>query len=234
MTNIPMRLQHFEMFRNLSERDLIELSSFMEMVSLKGKETVFKKGRPITDIFLVLTGSVKIQDCISGKKTKIFNFLGRGEFLGVAVAGLPNPQYPATARCNEDSSFLRIPINFFFKALMQIPEVRFEVNRQISQRFLEFQNDACTFQRLTPCRVAGFLLRLVDRQRPELRNRVQIPLTRSDIGQRVGAQNETVVRILSHWTKQGWIKTDDRHIEIVNRAELERLEHDSSYKKTAK
>lgn len=67
------------------------------------------------------------------------------------------------------------------------------------------------------------MLRLVDRQAPEMRQRLQMPLTRSDIGQRIGAQNETVIRILSQWTKNGWIATDERHIIILNRAELEKL-----------
>lgn len=232
MADLARRLQNLDVFKNLRERDLIELASFMDIVSFNSREMLFEKGQPIKHIFLVLAGSVKIQESVTPDETKIFNFLGRGEFLGVAMAGLPKPKYPTSARCHEDSVFLRIPLFFFFNTLMQIPEVRTEVNKQVSERFLEFQNDVCKSHCVTPHRIADFLLRLLNRQPPSSQIRIHIPLTRFDIAQRIGAQSETVIRILSEWTKNGWVNTDERHIEILNKQALEEIKRDRPSKKS--
>lgn len=233
MSDVVRRLQNLHVFRNLSERDLIELASYMDLTYLRHKEMLFEKGQPIKNIYLILSGSVKIQETIPHSETKVFNFLGRGEFLGVAMAGMPNPQYPTSARCNEDSIFLKIPLFFFFNTLMPLPNIRSEVNKQISERFLEFQNDVCKSHCVTPHRIADFLLRLLNRQSPSMQIRIQIPLTRQDIAQRVGAQSETVIRIMSEWTKKGWLKTDDKHIEILNKTALEEIKRDRPPKTTA-
>lgn len=231
MENVPKYLHDFNLFGQLDQRFLSEIVSFSQVLTLENKEFVFKKGESIKYVFLVLTGSVKIQDVVPVKKTKIFNFLGRGEFLGVAMAGLPNPKYPASAVCNEESKFLRIPLGVFFDTMLRVPQVRAEVQRQTSERFLEFQNDISKSHRLAPYRLADFLLRLTDRQPIELRRFIQIPLTRSDIAHRIGTENETVIRIMSQWTKNGWIQTQDRYIEIINRAELEAIDRDRQPRK---
>lgn len=219
MSDMTHLLKKQDVFRHLSDRELKEISPYFELIHVANREMLFQKGEPINHIYLVLYGSFKIQETLDKDTTKIFNFLSKGEFLGVAMAGLPKPRYPTSALCNEDSTLLKIPVGFFFDMLMQLPDLRRRVNRQISERFLEFQNDICKSHRLVPHRVADFLLRLLSRQPPGA-HRISIPLTRSDIADRVGSQSETVIRILSQWTKKGWLKTEGRHIEILDRQAL--------------
>lgn len=231
MQEIVRRLQNLEAFNHLAERDLKELAYYMKVLHLRNRQIVFSKDEPIKSIHLVLCGSVKILEELNGEEVKIFNFLARGEFLGVAMAGLPQPKYPTSAQCNEDCTLLEIPLSLFSQMMIQIPELRKEVNKQISQRFLEFQNDICKAHRLVPFRLANFLLRMLERQGSLSPDRIQIPMTRLDIADRIGAQSETVIRILSGWTKRGWLRTEDRHIEVLNRDALQEVQYERPHKR---
>lgn len=234
MHDINNLLRNLDLFRGLSEREMKKISPYLEVVHVPNKQMVFLKGEPIENIFLILYGSVKIQETLDKRTTKIFNFLTQKEFLGVAMAGLPQPRYPACAQSNEDSTLLKIPLHLFFNVLIKIPEIRQAVAQQISERFLEFQNDLCRAQKLAPYRIADFLLRLLDRQGSSSHGRIVIPLSRSDIADRVGVQSETVIRILSNWTKRGLIRTQDHHIEILNRQNLLEVRRERPSKKASR
>lgn len=232
MSNIINILKQQDFLRKYSERDLLRISRCFELIHTTHRQVLFEKGQPIESIYLVLYGSFKIQETLEQNTVKIFNFLGQGEFLGIAMAGLPNPRYPTSAISCEEGTLLKIPVDFFFDTLMQIPPLRRRVNCQISERFLEFQNDVCKSHKLTPLRIADFLLRLLNRQGPA-QTHIQIPLTRADIADRTGSQSETVIRILSQWTKNGWIRTKNRHIEILDRQALLEVQGERPSRKIA-
>lgn len=234
MQDINCILKNLDLFRSISDKCLKKIVPYLEIVHVPHKQMVFRKGEAIENIFLILYGSVKIQESLDNQTVKVFNYLAQNEFLGIAMAGLPQPRYPACAQSNEDSTFLKIPLSLFFDVLIQIPEIRKATAQQTSERFLEFQNDLCRSQKLVPHRIADFLLRLLDRQAmaqaPD-QGRIEIPLIRCDIADRVGTQSETVIRILSLWTKRGWIKTESHHIEILDRQALMEVRRERPSKK---
>ncbi|KHD89476.1 MAG: hypothetical protein OM95_03725 [Bdellovibrio sp. ArHS] len=234
MNEIVRRLKSLEGFNKASELELREWASFMKCRRVPARQILYNKGEPISEIYIILCGSVRIFDSPDLSDKKIFNFLGRGEYLGIAMAGLPDPHQPATAQCIEDCTFISMPLNIYNELLKRLPEVRRIVNCQISQRFLELQNDICISHQLTPSRVAELLMRLLARQEFKSTNRLQIPLTRVDIAERIGAQSETVIRIMSQWTKKGWIRTDEKHIEVLQPEALEALRHGKNCKRTSR
>ena len=42
-----------------------------------------------------------------------------------------------------------------------------------------------------------------------------LPITRKEIAEACGASVESVIRVMSDWSKQGFINTQDAHIEIL-------------------
>ncbi|QDK44838.1 Crp/Fnr family transcriptional regulator [Bdellovibrio sp. ZAP7] len=234
MGDLAHKLHNLEIFSSVRERDLQEMAYYMKLLPLPSRELVFEKDDPIQYIYLILSGSVKIQECTAAGDVKIFNFLGRGEFLGITMASLPLPKYPATVRCQEDCVLVQIPLDFFNHTLLNIPRVKSEVTRQITDRFLEFQNDLCKSSCLVSNRMADFLLRMLEKQPRASQKRIQMPLTRFDISLKIGAKSETVIRILSEWTKKGWLKTDEKHIEVIDKKALEEVRNDRPTKKTSR
>ncbi len=48
-----------------------------------------------------------------------------------------------------------------------------------------------------------------------------VPLTRQTLAERAGLTTETTIRVLSKWTQEGLIQTDQSMISIMNQALLE-------------
>lgn len=220
---LSQRLANLKFFAHLGPQKLNTLATEMTLVHLGNREILYREGQETDFIFLILSGSVCTLLPCEKSNTKIFSFLDRGEFLGIETVDALKPRYGHTAKGNEDATLLKIPIDFFCRQLLSIPIVQIEMREQISQRLLSLQKDICLSQSPTPRRIAQFLLSLLDRQAREMRSRIQIPLTRSQIAQKVGSQGETVTRILSAWTRSGWIETQDHHIEVKDRKALEKV-----------
>lgn len=223
MLDMVRKLKSLDIFSSFSERELKEIAPRFEVIYVKHREALFKERNPIDALYLILYGSFKIHKSVHGSDPVIFNFLGPGEFLGVAIADTPNATYPATAIANEDSAVLRCSREFFYEVLVLAPAVRAIVNKQIRERFLEFQNDRCMENARVPQRLADFLCRLWERQKEKNGLQIMIPITRKDIAQRLGTHTETVIRILSQWSKKGWIKTANRRIVVHDISKLREI-----------
>jgi CRP-like cAMP-binding protein len=77
-----------------------------------------------------------------------------------------------------------------------------------------------------PRRLATLMLYLADRfGRPaeDAVLRIDVALTREQIGQLVSARVETVIRVLSRWQKLGWLRGTRDGLELLRRDMLERV-----------
>jgi CRP-like cAMP-binding protein len=85
----------------------------------------------------------------------------------------------------------------------------------------EFHHDKILVGAPVAERIAAFLLRTLDTQQPGFGSTIGFRLSRRDIAERIGATVETVIRVLSSWSQNGWISTDGQRITIHNRSALE-------------
>lgn len=223
MKDIVAKLKNLDCFSTINEKTLIEMSSNFEIKYIKNREVIFEENVAIKNLYIVLFGTFKIQKNVIDNTPVILNFLNRGEFLGIAMAGITVPKYPASAIAIEDCAVLQFDRNYFLDVLMKIESVKTIVNQQISERFLEFQNDRCMEKARIPQKIADLLLRLCRRYNNYAGTTIPMPITRKDIAQRVGTHTETVIRVLSRWTKNGWVDTKNKQIEILNVKEIERI-----------
>lgn len=225
MSDICHKLKSLGLFQSLSDRELKEVSSHFKVFHAKNRTQLFEENMPIDNLYLMLYGSVKIQRNDVAGTPVILNFMGRGEFLGVAMVDLFSPLYPATAIAIEDCGFLCFSRKFFREHLVNIPEIKDTVTRQVGERFMEFQNDRCMERAQIPQRLADFLLRLSERQPQNSGHQILFPITRKDMALRLGTHTETIIRILSTWSKAGVIKTKDRRIEILDELYLREIRY---------
>lgn len=223
MPELLHRLKNLTLFGRLSQRELLQLRQDVNMRQFTNKQTLYAQGDEQKNIFLILTGGVRVQTNLDNLNTVVLGFLGRGDFLGIETLWCTQEHYPHAAVCNENVTALEIPVAIFKERFLSVPKIHDEVLHQFSRRFLELQMDICLSHSLTSYRVAQFLLRLLKKQPEALGGRIQIPLNRIHIAQKVSSQNETVTRILSEWTKQKWIATFEHHIEILDRKALEAI-----------
>jgi CRP-like cAMP-binding protein len=64
-------------------------------------------------------------------------------------------------------------------------------------------------------KVAHLLLELLEKYSAESDGILPIPLTRREIADSLGSTVESVIRIMSDWSRQGIIQTTEHHIEIL-------------------
>lgn len=223
MTDKFKILQSLEFFQDLNSEELSLINQFSECVQIKTNEALFHESEPLLHVYVIVYGSFKILSRDKQSEPVIFNFLGRNEVLGSSMARLESPRFPVSAVANEESRVLKMSLSDFNRLILKNPLLESRIQQQLAQRFLDFQEDRCSRKSLASQRLADFILRTVDRQPLSCRQQIMFPLTRNDIARRVGSETETVVRLLSQWTKNGWVRTRSKHLEILNRQALEAL-----------
>ena len=52
---------------------------------------------------------------------------------------------------------------------------------------------------------------------------INIQLSREEIGNMIGSATESLIRMLSEFTKNNWIQTNVKKIKIINQKQLEKI-----------
>lgn len=221
--DIASKLRPLPIFEGVDQRTLSLLAEGLIFRRVAANEVLFHALDPAGCCYVVSYGAVKLWRSSPQKKEMVMHFCRAGEFIAAAIITNPQPKYPVNATVMEDSGLLQIPRRVYVDVWQAIPQIAQRVNMQVMGRMLEFQEDKVMIASPVPQKIARFLLRTVDSQAPIYGNRIGLKLTRRDIAERVGTTVETVIRILSKWSQQGWIRIEDQHIDILNREAFEAL-----------
>lgn len=64
-------------------------------------------------------------------------------------------------------------------------------------------------------KLAAQLINLLEKNPKENDMELPLPLTRKELADSLGATSESIIRIMSEWSKQGIIQTHDHHIRLL-------------------
>jgi CRP-like cAMP-binding protein len=64
-------------------------------------------------------------------------------------------------------------------------------------------------------KVASLLINLLEKNPTENGLELPLPITRKEIADTLGATVESVIRIMSEWSKMGIIQTNDQYIRVI-------------------
>lgn len=79
----PLELHEIELFKGSKPDTLTDLEACLERRSWKAGETIFARGEPSDDLFLIRKGEVKVMGCIGRSSAlKHIATYGRGDFVG--------------------------------------------------------------------------------------------------------------------------------------------------------
>lgn len=221
--DLVKKLKSLESFQRVSDSTVQNLVFCSQYHEFSKGHVLFEGGSHAEFVYLVVNGSFKLQEGQGQRDVVIYDFAGRGEFIGMFHSVLRVPLYPFSAIANEEAAVLRIPIRDFDELLSESADFSVLLHKQIAQRFNEIVHDRKVTRFLVAQKLADFLLRTL--QRPSLARGVviTIPLTRVDVAKKIVSKEETVIRLLSAWTREGWIKTCHKHIEVTEPKALERI-----------
>lgn len=216
-TDLIQLLSQSELFAGLGEDEVKTLASHCRLQQIRRGETLFHAGSPATHVYMIMFGSTKLVRANAEGKERIVHLLLRGELFGAAVA-LQNGLFPVSAVSLEQTGVIEIAAPTFKTVFMKHPKIGQALVSQMGERMLQAHADRIMSFDSVDKRIAAFLADLLQRSCTRFgpTTRIPVPLTRQDIADRVGTTVETVIRILSDWSKHKLVLTDKKQIEIPN------------------
>lgn len=187
-------------------------------------ERVLEEGQPVSGIYFIYRGKVKVHKKWGGDKEYIVRLAKSGEVLGHRGYG-GKLFYPISATALEDSVLCFFDNNFFFKLL--------KTNHEFTYRLLMFYAEELRRAEIrmrnlahmsVKGRIADSLLMIKDAYGlDETGEFLNLKLTRKNLANIAGTTYETVIRTLHKFSEEDAIKVNGKKIGVLNEPALRQL-----------
>jgi CRP-like cAMP-binding protein len=221
--NIPWAV--IPLFQNLSAEERERLRPLALIRSFEPGERLFGEGDPAEQLHFILAGRFKIVKGAADGKEIILEILGPGDPIGV-VAVLEGRPLPASATTLEAGSILTLPAEQFFALMAANPRLVRGLLVGLTRRLMELTRRLADRSSRADVRLARLFLTLSERMGRQVDERVRlvpVSLSRQEIADLVGITQETVIRIMSRWGKDGIVTTDRDGFRITDPERLRSL-----------
>jgi len=207
-------LKDFRIFGELDERSLGELRDQVKSIEYGKEEIIFQEGAPSFGLYLIFDGMVKlVKRTLRGKK-QILKLSGPGELLGETTL-FDKGTHVAYSKTLTDARIGFIERGNFFYFLEKHPKTVFRTFEKISEELKAFQSKlAERSYNSSKERLARFILRL---------GKEDIELSRAELAELAGVSSKTAIRTLGELEDRGFIKIEDRKIDILNEESIANL-----------
>lgn len=208
---------------NDSELDKLDQIIQRKRPSHKG-DHLFEAGKPLQALYAVRTGSFKTYTLTEQGEEQITGFHLPGDVIGFDAIG--DQQHPSYAQALETAMVCEIPFNNLDQLLDQVPKLRQQLMRLMSQDIHGDQQMMLLLNRKTAEeKLAAFITNLAQRfgSRGFSRKEFRLTMTRGEIGNYLGLTVETISRLLGRFHKDELIHVDGKLITITNFEELSRV-----------
>lgn len=192
-------------------------------LKLKKGELLFKEGDPVTGIYFVFSGNLKVYKQWDADKELIIRFAKDGAILGHRGIG-PNLNYPISAEALEPSVVCYVDMRFFESTLKVNGDLTYKlVNFFASELRKSEQRMRDLAHMPVKGRVADALIKLQEQFGTTSTGLINISLSRQDLASYAGATYETVFRVINELVNSRIISLSGKSIAITNQDALSRL-----------
>lgn len=202
----------------LSENELDKLDDIIQRKKPAHKgDFLFEAGKPLHALYAVRTGSFKTFTLTEQGEEQITGFHLPGDVIGFDAIG--EQQHPSYAQALETAMVCEIPFNNLDHLLDQVPKLRQQLMRLMSQDIHGDQQMMLLLNRKTAEeKLAAFIITLAQRfgERGFSRREFRLTMTRGEIGNYLGLTVETISRLLGRFHKDELIHVDGKLISIAN------------------
>lgn len=219
------QLKSIDRFSFLPEPLLHELAESGRIVTYKKGEPLFFEGDACSNLYVIVTGAVKIAKTLESGRELIMDILGPGEGVG-EVALLDELPFPAKATAHVETRVYVLSAERYFSLLGEHPELARAIIRDLASRLRTINRRMKDVSGgNVEYRIAHLLLTLGQRVGVEEKNtlRVNMALSRQEIADMVGTTIETTIRIMSRWAKEGVVTTSATGFEVKALARLREI-----------
>jgi CRP/FNR family transcriptional regulator len=168
------------------------------------KEFVFVEGDPAIHVFKVESGAIALYKVLMDGRRRIIGFAYPGDLIGLGARG----EHIMNAQAIKPSRLRCVPIASLHRSAAQDAKLAFRLYEAMTREVAESHDlMLITTQRSAMERVASFLLALSRRNERNGDNPavIELPMTRTDIGDFLGLTIETVSRTFTKLRTLGYI-----------------------------
>jgi len=209
-------------FCELEGKALEEFNQHKTNNTYKKGQTIFYEGNRAFGLYCIFAGRVKIYKAGIDGRQQIVRIAGPGDILGYRSLFADEP-YSATAEALEDTSICCIDKNAFFPVLARNPDLSLNIIKKLAKELRHAEELATSIaHKSVRERMAELLLMLKATYGKETKkgSLIDLQLSREEIAEMIGITQETAIRLLSDFKKDGLIDVREREITILNHKAL--------------
>ncbi len=192
--------------------------------SVSARTSLYHAGDGSGSLYVVQQGAFKSYLINGNGDTQVTRFHFRGELVGVDA--LHSERYNSTATALEASYVFRIPVDEIRELVSLVPGFGRQIVNMMSQRILRDEKHIMLVNDMpAPARLARYLLN-VNRRQPNHAepNMLYLPMNRNDLASYLGLAAETLSRLLTRLSQEGFLAVrDTRHVILLDLDGLQEL-----------
>jgi CRP-like cAMP-binding protein len=214
--DLELSLKQSDLFNRLSAKERAQVASLSREHCFKKGEVVFHEGRPSDSVWVTLEGRIHLLHHPSNGRIQATCVMAPGETF-CCLPALDQGVYPATAVAATKARVLQIPHHLFQDMMKKSPGLLQQTLCFFSARLRQVETKGCMIHDPVERRIAQALLAL----RKKFGN--SIPLTRQEIAELAGTTVETVIRTISRFQKQEWVRSGRGKVHLLQPDSLAQL-----------
>lgn len=229
MTNVTQKhrkacdLQSCFLCRMCMEEWGPSIGAYRQNLSFRKGELIFSEGDPVNGIYFVYSGFVKVHKHWGNDKELIIRFAGKGDIFGHRGLGDSNKTltYPISATALEPLTVCYIDLNFLQASLKANFSLVQSLLNFYAEELQESENNMRDLAHMpVKGRIAHNLLMLQQKFGNDPDGTLTFNPGKQDLASFSGTTYETAFRVLSEFSKEGWIGMDGKHIRILQPDQL--------------
>ncbi|QKY68594.1 Crp/Fnr family transcriptional regulator [Lentibacillus sp. CBA3610] len=217
-------LQRVPLFKDLTDHEIEPIIDLAKHRMYRHGTHIFMQADPLTNVYFIHQGKVKIYKTDFHGKEQIVNVLQPGDMFP-HQGFFRQDNYPAHAEILEDAILIYIPIESFENYLINHPEISIKLFRVLGDIIVDLQ--ARLEEKIlhnTYEQIIMLLLRLSKGYGKETSSgmiKLTTQFTNRELANMIGSSRETVSRTLTQLKKQSLIATDNSGAIILDIDALE-------------
>lgn len=189
----------------------------------KKYQVIFHEGDPVSGIYFIYSGKVKVYNTGPDGRSQIVRFAGDGNILGHRGMG-EKMRYPISAAAIEEAIICFIPSEDFINAMEHNPPLAINLVMFYASELRRAENKLRSLSQMTvKQKLADALLtvrEIYGTRKHKGKKVLAVQLSRQEYADIVGASLEEVIRTLSQFKKEKVVELDGKFIGILKEKEL--------------
>ncbi len=209
--------------RNCLKHWLPAIEAHKQNLVIKKGQKIFEEEDPVTGIYFLFKGRVKVHRKWGDEKQLILHFAQEGDIIG--YRGLGNQKvYPVSATALDEVTLCFIDIAFFETSLQVNPRLTYALMQLYANELQLAERRIGNLVHLdVKARVAETLLMLKRDFGQNKEGFINITLTKQDLASYAGTTYETFFRMITELAKVKIVKLSGKNIGILKETKLEKL-----------